>query len=161
MSHYREIRTTLNDRESLVEALKILGLTAEVHDAPVRITNRLETRHAHVVLRLDAIRDAGFASYGDIGWYFNDDGTVDTHVDTYPVFKANGERSSAQEILDALPQAYAEARVMKVMRQANVQNGQVVSREKQPDGSVRIVIGATRDVQKKTSGRTGIVARKA
>jgi hypothetical protein len=150
MSHYRKIETNINDRAALKMALQAMGLEFEDHEVPVHIG---QGQLAHVVVKRDTLLNAGFPSYANVGWQFTEDG-VQEIADPYPTtIRHNGQtwRGTVQEFLNALRQPYSEARLTRVLEQANdenrVQAGRIASRERQADGSVKIVIQAERNVK--------------
>lgn len=138
VSHFVEVKVQFKDRVALHACLTEVFGKAEVHAQPVALfgyqgDNRSEhapespdfAPECHVVVRR---ADIGGAS-NDIGYRFNDDGTVSAYVSDF-------DRGYAGPKLAQLAQRYARHVAVKQARAA----GYTVSESTTADGTIRLTL---------------------
>jgi hypothetical protein len=119
MSHFTRVRTQLRNIETVKRALEDLGYN--VTEGPVRGYGS-QRADADLVVHMDGQYDLGFRK----------DGESVVMVADFWGLKINREQFLAQ-----VSQKYAH---LTVLDQAQAQGWQAVSEEKQPDGSIKLVM---------------------
>ena len=87
MSHLTPVKTKLNNQETLVTALKELGYTVQVHDAPVQVRNSYSADYgvyyAEIIIPRETLGysngygyDVGFAYQSDSSYQMITDGSA-------------------------------------------------------------------------------------
>ncbi|MEP7339476.1 MAG: DUF1257 domain-containing protein [Acidobacteriota bacterium] len=127
MSHYATIKTQIKNPKLLKAALEARGYKVEQHEKPVVLRGYQGGFTAEVVIRR---RDAK-AQWGDIGWKRGEDGNFSFVFDDLDLKRFDTDWQNA------VNQEYA----IQVGIEAQKEMGyEVMAREAQPDGSVRIVM---------------------
>lgn len=119
MSHFTRVRTQLRDLDTVRQALTNLGYT--VRSGEVR-GYRGDRATADLVVEVKEGFDVGFRQEGQ---------TLGVIGDFWAL------RIKPEEFVAKVTQQYA---YLTVMRQAAEQGFQVVGEEKQPDGSIKLVV---------------------
>ena len=98
------IKVELNDEKTLLDAIKEMGYTAEVHENLVDMQAwGSQKRKAHIIVRKNA-----FGGMADIGFERQTDGTYIMHADDYDWGK-HGKRFN----FDKMKQLYTKIRIKK------------------------------------------------
>jgi hypothetical protein len=72
MSHFSKAKLKINNREFLLDSLKEMGLTPQIHEQPVELVSYYGAKSpAHIVIPREQIQ--GF-KWNDVGFYQNDEG---------------------------------------------------------------------------------------
>jgi hypothetical protein len=159
MSHFKKITVLMTDRDALVAAIRALGMEPEVHDQPIRIGSN-DSAYAHVVIRREVINaTAEFASYEDIGWRFNEDGTVEEIVDEWATWNRRDQRTSGAEVVAAIKPLYTEQRVRAALAERE-KRASIVNRQ-EDDQVIRLTIRGYRPVAGGAGASGGVPARKS
>jgi hypothetical protein len=119
MSHFTKVRTQLRNLETVKQALEELGYT--VTEGSVRGYGAQQTR-ADLVVSTGSPYDIGFRREGQ---------NIVMVADFW------GLRVDREQFLHQVSQQYA---YITVMEQAQIQGWQAVNEERQPDGSIRLVM---------------------
>lgn len=121
MSHFTQVRTRLQNLQTLARALRALGYQPTVGQVQVRGWDG-DARDADLVVPMSNRYDFGFRQEGD-----------ELHV----IYDAWGFRENLPELLERITQQYAYETCVE---QAEAQGFQVVGTETLPDGSIKLVV---------------------
>ena len=134
ISEYHKISLVLKDPAILVDSLKDMGYTPEIHEEAVSIngygSSKID-RTAHIV-----VRKGQFGGYGDIGFEKIDDGYV-MHADDYDC-GVHGKKFN----LETLNKTYMEKKLNKYVNSTSLYN--IASRRENNKGQIEIQLRVNR-----------------
>ena len=130
MSEYHVVEVVFKDQDILVESLKDMGLSPEIHAEGTLVGNNyrgISKKKAHVV-----VKRSSFGGMGDIGFEKTDKGFV-MHADDYD-HGSHGHRFD----LKKLNKTYVEKKLRKYLSLNSSYN--IYSRKENENGQVEIQI---------------------
>lgn len=74
MSAYKRIKCTIQDKDTLIKALAVMGLTAQIHDAPQALrgySGDLRQNKAEIIVLKEDLNTVFTGASNDLGFTFN------------------------------------------------------------------------------------------